>query len=94
VRNDNGSQFRNNKVRHYLRNLDANQEFTHIATPQETSYIEAFHSIIDREVICRFDFESCYETKLTLSAHMEFYNTRRQHGSLRRKTPLHTWNEY
>lgn len=94
VRNDNGSQFIANKVRHYLRNLEANQEFTHIATPQENSYIEAFHSIIDREVIRRFDFESYYETKLTLSAHMDFYNTRRQHGSLQRKTPLHTWNEY
>ena len=65
VRNDNGSQFRNNKVRHYLRNLDATQEFTHIATPQETSYIEAFHNIIDREVIRRFDFESYYMSRVS-----------------------------
>jgi len=36
VRNDNGSQFIANKVRHYLRYLEANQEFTHIATPEET----------------------------------------------------------
>jgi putative transposase len=94
VRNDNGSQFIANKVRHYLRNLEANQEFTHIATPQENSYIEAFHSIIEREVIRRFDFESYYEAKLTLSAYMDFYNTKRQHGSLQRKTPLNIWNEY
>lgn len=94
VRNDNGSQFIANKVRHYLRNLEANQEFTHIATPQENSYIEAFHSIIDREVIQRFEFESYYEAKLTMAAYMNFYNNKRQHGSLKRKTPLDIWNEY
>jgi putative transposase len=94
VRNDNGSQFIANKVRHYLRTLEANQEFTHIATPQENSYIEAFHSILDREVIQRFQFESYYETKLTMAAYMNFYNDKRQHGSLQRKTPLYKWNEY
>ena len=94
VRNDNGSQFIANKVRHYLRNLDAHQEFTHIATPEENSYIEAFHSIIDREVIQRFEFASYYEAKLTLTAYMDFYNNKRQHGSLGRKTPMKIWNEY
>ena len=92
--NDNGSQFIANKVRHYLRTLEANQEFTHIATPEENSYIEAFHSILEREVIQRFDFESYYEAKLTLTAYMDFYNNKRQHGSLKRKTPMQMWNEY
>ena len=94
VRNDNGSQFIANKVRHYLRYLEANQEFTHIATPQENSYIEAFHSILEREVIKRFDFESFYEAKLTLAAYMDHYNNKRKHGSLKRKTPMQKWNEY
>lgn len=94
VRNDNGSQFIANKVRHYLRYLEANQEFTHIATPEENSYIEAFHSILEREVIKRFDFESYYETKLTLTAYMDHYNNKRKHGSLKRKTPMQKWNEY
>lgn len=94
VRNDNGSQFIANKVRHYLRTLEANQEFTHIATPEENSYIEAFHSILEREVIKRFDFTSFYDTKLTLTAYMHFYNTKRLHGSLKRITPMQKWNEY
>lgn len=94
VRNDNGSQFIANKVRHYLRYLEANQEFTHIATPEENSYIEAFHSILEREVIKRFDFESYYEAKLTLTAYMDHYNNKRKHGSLKRKTPMQKWNEY
>lgn len=94
VRNANGSQFIANKVRHYLRYLEANQEFTHIATPEENSYIEAFHSILEREVIKRFDFESYYEAKLTLAAYMDHYNNKRKHGSLKRKTPMQKWNEY
>jgi transposase InsO family protein len=94
IRNDNGSQFIANMVRRYLRSLEAHQEFTHIATPEENSYIEAFHSILDREVIQRFDFESYYESKQTLSAYMNFYNTKRLHGSLKRKTPMQVWNEY
>lgn len=94
VRNDNGSQFIANKVRHYLRSLEARQEFTHIATPEENSYIESFHSIFEREVVRRFEFSSYYDAKLTIMAYMDFYNNRRRHGSLGRKTPMQKWNEY
>jgi transposase InsO family protein len=94
VRNDNGSQFIANKVRHYLRELEAKQEFTHIATPEENAYIESFHSILEREVIQRFDFSSYYDAKLTIMAYMDYYNNRRRHGSLRRKSPMQKWNEY
>ena len=94
VRNDNGSQFIANMVRQYLRSLEAHQEFTHIATPEENAYIEAFHSILEREVICRFDFESYYESKQTIAAYIDFYNNKRLHGSLKRKTPMQVWDEY
>ena len=94
VRNDNGSQFIANMVRQYLRSLEAHQEFTHIATPEENAYIEAFHSIFEREVVRRFDFESFYESKQTIVAYMDFYNNKRLHGSLKRKTPMQVWNEY
>jgi len=94
VRNDNGSQFIANKVRHYLRALEAHQEFTHIATPEENAYIEAFHSILDREVVRRFELASFYEAKLTIGAYMNFYNNKRRHGSLGRRAPVEIWNEY
>jgi len=94
VRNDNGSQFIANKVRHYLRTLEAKQEFTHIATPEENAYIEAFHSIFEREVESRFHFDSYYEAKLTIEAYMNYYNNKRRHGSLKRITPMEKWNEY
>jgi len=94
VRNDNGSQFIANKVRHFLKTLDAHQEFTHIATPQENSYIEAFYSIFEREIIQKYEFISYYEAKCTINDYMFFYNNKRRHGSLNRIAPVDKWNEY
>jgi transposase InsO family protein len=66
VRNDNGSQFIAHRVRFYLKNTEANQEFTHIATPEENAYIEAYHSIFEREVIQRTEFCGYYDAKWTV----------------------------
>lgn len=93
VRNDNGSQFIANDVKQFLRTAEANQEFTHVATPEENSYIEAFHSIVQREVIDRFEFQSFYEAKSTLEAHREWYNNRRKHKRLG-MIPAKKWSQY
>jgi len=93
VRNDNGSQFIANDVKQFLRTAEANQEFTHIATPEENAYIEAFHSIVQREVIDRFEFQGFYEAKLTLQAHRDWYNNRRRHAALG-TVPVKKWNCY
>ena len=87
IRNDNGSQFIANNVREFLRSVEANQEFTHIATPEENSYIEAYHSIIQREVVERYEFAGYYEAKQTFVAYVEFYNNERLHGGIDYKTP-------
>lgn len=91
VRNDNGSQFIANDVEQFLRSAEADQEFTHIATPEENGYIEAFHSIVQREVVDRFDFQGGYEARLTLETHKLWYNGRRKHGQLASKTPRQMW---
>jgi len=94
VRNDNGSQFIANDVRQFLRAAEANQEFTHVATPEENAYIEAYHSIVQREVVERFEFESYYEALQTLKAYVDFYNNRRIHSGTGYKTPQRKWDEY
>lgn len=94
VRNDNGSQFIANDVKQFLSSAEAKQEFTHIATPQENSYIEAFHSIVQTEVVDRFDFLSYYEAKLTFRNHLQWYNNERKHGQLGRITPQQKWNQH
>ena len=94
IRNDNGSQFIANDVRQFLRAAEANQEFTHVATPEENAYIEAYHSILDTEVVQRFEFDGFYEAKLTIAAYVDFYNNRRIHGGIGYITPQQKWNDY
>ena len=94
VRNDNGLQFIAHDVRQFLRAAEANQEFTHVATPEENAYIEAYHSILETEVVQRFEFESYYEAKLTIETYVDFYNNRRLHGGIEFKTPAQKWNEF
>jgi transposase InsO family protein len=92
IRNDNGSQFIANSVKQYLRAAEANQEFTHIATPEENSYIEAFHSIVQREVVDRFEFDSFYHAKHTLAAHRSWYDNRRNHRMIG-MIPKEKWDQ-
>jgi putative transposase len=94
IRNDNGSQFIAGKVREYLKHIEAVQEFTHIATPEENSYIEAYHSNLDRDVIRRMEFSSFYEAKEKIRRYVLHYNSERPHRGIKMKSPDHVWNEY
>jgi putative transposase len=93
IRNDNGSQFIATVVREYLQEKGVNQEFTHVATPEENAYIEVLHSIIQREVIERFEIDSLYHAQMIFCRYYEWYNTVRKHGSPGRKTPESVWKE-
>ena len=87
IRNDNGSQFIANSVRKYLFEQGINQEFTHIATPEENAYIEALHSTLEREVIRRYWFDSFFYAKWKIDEYYKFYNRKRKHRSLGMKSP-------
>lgn len=87
IRNDNGSQFIAGVVRQFLKDKGVNQEFTHVATPEENAYIEALHSNIQREVIERFEFESIYHAQMIFHRYYSWYNKVRKHGSLGRRSP-------
>lgn len=91
IRNDNGSQFLAKKVRDTLKEMEAIQEFTHVATPEENSYIEAFHSIQQRELMDRYTFRSYDDAKRHIERYMHWYNCVRRHGSLRGMTPMEKW---
>jgi len=93
IRNDNGSQFIAHAVRQALKELEAKQEFTHVATPEENAYIEAFHSIEQRELIDRFVFSSFYDAKRHIGLYMFWYNHIRRHGALKWITPMQKWAE-
>lgn len=92
IRSDNGSQFIAKKVREYLGLIGVQQEFTHIATPEENAHIEAYHGILKKEVFKRFDYQYFGEIEQILKRFVKFYNNRRLHGLLGRITPKEKWN--
>lgn len=94
IRNDNGSQFIANSVRAYLKEVNVGQEFTHVSTPEENCFIEAYHSILERQVLRNNEFTSIGHCIEIFKRWKEFYNNRRRHGSLGRLTPLEVWNEH
>lgn len=51
VRSDNGSLFIAKKVREYLGLIGVQQEFTHVATPEENAHIEAYHGILKKKFL-------------------------------------------
>jgi putative transposase len=94
LRNDNGSQFIAKSVRAYLDEINVVHEFTHIATPEDNAYIEAFHSIMERELVSRYEFESFHHADMKIAQYIFIYNHIRKHGSLGLRTPVAVWNEY
>ncbi|NCI45298.1 transposase family protein [Sediminibacterium sp. WSJ-3] len=91
IRNDNGSQFIAHKVREALQSMEARQEFTHVATPEENAYIEAFHAIEQSELIDRHSFSGYYDAKQHIGKYMHWYNCRRKHGAIGFITPMQKW---
>jgi putative transposase len=53
IRSDNGSQFIAKSVREYLGLIGVQQEFTHVATPEENAHIEAYHGLLKKEVFTK-----------------------------------------
>lgn len=94
LRNDNGSQFIAKSVRSYLEEINVTHEFTHVATPEDNAYIEAFHSIMQRELISRYEFESFHHADMKITQYIFTYNHIRKHGALGHRTPVTAWNEY
>ncbi len=92
IRSDNGSQFIAIRVREYLGLIGVQQEFTHVATPEENAHVEAYHGILKKEVFTRFEYRSFGGIEQILERYLEFYNNERLHGLLGRITPMEKWN--
>lgn len=91
LRTDNGSQFIAHAVRNYLRDKEVVQEFIHVATPEENCFIEAYHSILEKQLLQLLYFEDIEEAIAVFNRWRNFYNNRRRHGSLAHKTPQQIW---
>lgn len=93
IRSDNGSQFIAKSVREYLGLIGVQQEFTHVATPEENAHIEAYHGILKKEVFARVDYRTFGDIERILKRYVVFYNNTRLHGLLGRITPMEKWDQ-
>ena len=66
VRNDNGSQFVAETVQKYFQVRKVIQEFTKPATPEQNAHIESYHSVMERAVCKRHEFDSLTQAGQTL----------------------------
>lgn len=87
IRSDNGTQFTSKLFSSTCKALGINHERIPNATPNKNAHIEAFHSILEREVFGYKYFESFQEAYEEMQEFIEFYNTKRIHGSLKYMTP-------
>lgn len=96
IRSDNGPQF----LSHAFGDMCADEirplEHERIPpkTPNMNAYIESFHSLLERDVYAKMDFETFQEAYEAVDQYIEFYNERRFHGSLYKLSPkqyLEAW---
>jgi hypothetical protein len=76
-----------------LEEINVIHEFAHIATPEDNAYIEAFHSIMERELISYYRFEFFYHADVKIAQYIFTYNHIRKHGSLGLGTSVSVWDE-
>jgi len=88
IRTDNGPEFRSYRFKELLEKYKVTHESIHIKHPEENSYIESYHSILEVEVLSRQEFESVEELKGTLKRWECFYNHLRIHSSIGYKAPV------
>ena len=84
---DNGSQFIAHKVQRYFENKGVVQEFCKPATPEQNAHIESYHSIQERVICQRYEFDFFTELAQTLNRIVDFYNFRRIHSGTKHLPP-------
>ncbi len=94
IRSDNGTQFVSRTVELFLSSSNIAHERIHPATPREDAHIESFNSILEKEVIRRFEFSSFEDAENTISRFIEFYNNERLHSAIDYKAPKEVYEEW
>ncbi len=91
IRSDNGSQMTSNVFINNIRKYDETQiihELIPPATPNMNAHIEAFNSIFEIEFLQPRYFNTYAQAYKETTEFMDFYNTKRIHGSLKNRTPM------
>jgi len=94
IRSDNGSQFIAKLVRNHLKENLIYHEFIKPATPQQNAYIESFHSIVEKLVCKKFEFENLNHAIDVFANFFNTYNKKRIMKCLLYKSPDNFLDEW
>jgi putative transposase len=89
IRSDNGPQMSSNKFFFHLKRIEKklSHEFIPPRTPDRNAFVEAFFSILEREMLSDRYFSTFLDAYNAVVRFITFYNTRRLHGSLDDRNP-------
>ena len=74
IRDDNVTHYVSRIVESFLSSSNLAHEKIHPASLKEDAYIRAFNSILEKEVIRRFELSSFMDAEKTISIFISFYN--------------------
>ena len=94
IRSDNVTRHVSRIVELLLSSCNIAHERIHPATPKEDAHIESFNSILEKEVIRRFEFSSFEDVDNTISRFIEFYNSERLHSAIDYRTPREVYQKW
>ena len=94
IRSDNFTRHVSRIVELFLSSSNIAHERIHPATPKEDAQIESFNSILEKEVIRRFEFSSFEDADNTISRFIEFYNSERLHSAIDYRTPMEVYEKW
>jgi putative transposase len=87
VRTDNGPQF----VSQAFAELCEEEQIIHERIPPKTpnmnAYVESFHATLERDLFSKNQFETFQEAYDAIDEYVDFYNNRRMHRSLGKRSP-------
>jgi len=87
IRTDNGPQFKSKAFYEFCQQMNLEHERIPNQLPDQNAYIEAFHSILERECLRWNCFETFEQAFAAVDRFIRFYNTERLHGSLKDLPP-------
>lgn len=88
IRSDNGPQFISKAWVEICDAHGIDYEHIPVRTPNKNAHIEAFHALLEDECLSRYEFQTFAEAYVAVVEYMNYYNTRRIHGSLGYRTPV------
>ena len=84
---DQGCQYTSRSFRNLLCMNKVVQSFSRTSKPHDNAVTEAFFASLKKEELYRINFRSEREFYKCVDGYMDFYNTKRPHGTLNYKTP-------